>query len=465
MAPPNSQANANCFAWQEFIALSWPALLSTCDADTSAPLSAFGDPASSAPVVWETYKEASEVFRLGAVPPSAWCAPTALPPAFAAAERFEPTSAHGYRFLTQTSKFRANPVLTSFGQAGTPDAWLTAQNGRMVFYEVRLNNDEFTFIVTNRLYDANVQASFAASSGLNLPDGVTGAIELKSSWVELPDSTAWPFFKTSRAWVAYPGVAPRLVTVGLTGLHIIHKTRRSPQLIWATFEHVHNAPDSEAIRSRRLLPWYTFFDANCNPAVDHYKCAANAQPPGASPSVPYFPHVPVDPYTAPIQVVRLNSISTSSTDPVDSLNRWVWQNIIRPANSNSVFLNYQLVDVLWSNAPTVIPAGARVPLPAGTPVPAAATRIVANTTMETYFQQTKNCMFCHQYASVAASASGAVSPLLARPRDVSMQIMQLLRSGTPSSSAAGAGPYASDYSFLFSDAQAAATPRPPSPGP
>jgi hypothetical protein len=476
MGPPNSQANANCFAWQQFIALNWLADAATCAADPNAGPSAFGTPNDTSPVVWESFKEASEVFQKNARKPTGWCMQQQFPARLRAVlgpHKPEPTSARGYKSLSSISKAGANPTLSAFGEAGTNNAWLTAQNGNIALYEVRINQDEFNFINHNGLYDATRQAALVQNPGFNLPDGTAnfsqygsiGSIELKASWIELPDASLWPKFKTSKAWVVYPWApnAPRLVTVGLTGLHIIHKTKNSPQFIWATFEHVNNAPSTTDISANKLLKWYTFYNANCNPGLDHYHCNQNAQPPGTPATSPYFPNTTNDPYQAPIQVVRENPISNNATDNVAGLNAWVWTNLIAPANPDSVFMNYQLVDVLWSNNPAQIGAGAQAPLPAGTPQPSAQTRIVANTTMETYFQSTKNCLSCHQNAPIASSGKsisgqGLRKQLAALPGD---RIRALLAMDAEKPAAvlgatpASAPSFASDYSFLFFDAQTA----------
>src|SRR5205085_6128772 len=56
IAANNSQANVNCLAWQDFIALNWQASSSACEADQAVPGSKFGQPNNTAPVVWETFK-------------------------------------------------------------------------------------------------------------------------------------------------------------------------------------------------------------------------------------------------------------------------------------------------------------------------------------------------------------------------------------------------------------------------
>src|SRR5260370_840599 len=60
------QADANCFAWQEFISLSWKASSAMRgQPDTGAQPSAFGTPNDTSSAVWETYKESNEVFLAG----------------------------------------------------------------------------------------------------------------------------------------------------------------------------------------------------------------------------------------------------------------------------------------------------------------------------------------------------------------------------------------------------------------
>jgi hypothetical protein len=487
MAVPTSQSNANCFAWQEFIALNWTGQVSTCAADPSVQAASFGTPLDNNPKVWELYKQDTDIFLPGAAAPSAWCSQSQVVPSrfrsLTASRLLAAAGSAGHpKFLSAISKDANDPQvkLTQCLQAGTASSceeggWLTAQSGIIALYEIRVNQDEFAYIDSNGLYNAVTQQTFVQKPGINLPDGTSGtgpgSIELKASWIELDDPSMWPYYKTSQALVSYPNnPTPKLVTVGLTGLHIIHKTGRSPQFIWATFEHVHNAPSTTDISSHNLLPWYTFYNANCNPATDHYQCVANAQINGGTPQKPYFPQSPADPYNAPVQVVRQNPLSSSTTDNIVAINAWA-QALIAGANPNSVFQNYELVDVLWSNTPTQIPAGATTPLTAGNPQPNPSLEFVANTTLETYMQNTATCSSCHVYApiaqassanlrgnvhkgNVAPSISPAVHAFLLRP-SIQSGNTKALASTTPL--LASSPTYASDYSFLFSSAQSPST--------
>src|ERR1041385_461559 len=87
--PPDSRGtNQNAFnnlAWQQFIALNWVAdPNSPGQPDPSVSPSAFGTQGDTRPLVWETFKEASEVFQPNAQTPSPWTAPRALPAALKA---------------------------------------------------------------------------------------------------------------------------------------------------------------------------------------------------------------------------------------------------------------------------------------------------------------------------------------------------------------------------------------------
>jgi hypothetical protein len=125
------------------------------------------------------------------------------------------------------------------------------------------------------------------------------------------------------------------------------------------------------------------------------------------------------------------------------INEYVWKQVIAKQSPNSVFLNYQLVNTLWSNQNTVVQPGAHVPLVAAQLSPGASQEPVANTTMETYVQNL-TCLTCHQSAAVAT-----IKPA------TSVKIFD------PSKAATAQNPYGSDYSFLF---QSAKQPKKPAGG-
>lgn len=454
---PVSQFNFNNLAWQQFITLNWiadPALPGQPDA--SVPPSLFGAPGDTTPVVWETYKESSEVFLPDGATPAPWNAARALPAAFAKVEGFAGLRAAlrpGVKGLIARSKFDGGPTvnlqdLGDIVEAGTGGAWLTAQpkmNRYLTLFEKRLNQDEFNYIVQNGLYNAANQAPFAQTQGLNLPDGskafatygTAGAIEIKAAWIQLDDPGVWPLFKTSRAYVSYPTAGggqtpPTLVTVGLVGLHIIRKTPNAQQFMWSTFEHVNNDPSTTDLQNQTLKAWYTYYNLNCNPETDYYKCERNKRPvPGT------------DPYDAPVQVVRTTPLSTSTVNNIVALNQSVWATIAA-SNPNSVFLNYQLVNTLWPNANTTIPPGATTPLTKGNSQPPETQQPVASTILETYHQNI-DCLSCHASAPVATTTSARTEVVLLSAASLAKRQAAKAADST----------LAANYSFLFSEAQAA----------
>lgn len=411
-----SQSAFNNLAWQDFIALNWaadPAMPG--QPNLAVPATAFGM-ADTSLVVWETYKASSEVFRPNGQPPLPWSAAEKAPAAMAA--RMKPgllkaTTPFGVKTLFSVSKLTAGDAakLNEFTEAGAGGAWLTAQpkmNNYLALFEKRINQDEYNYIKQNQLYVGNKQASFALKQGLNLPDGsatfssygTVGAIEIKAAWIQLDNPADWPQFKTSKAWVSYPtangtGTPPKLVTVGLVALHIIRKTPNAQQFVWSTFEHVNNAPSINEL-SAPPKSWYTFYNLSCDPKTDYYHCMQN-QPPQACKS--RAPGCTPDPYDKAVQVVRTTPISNTSANNIAALNSSTWQTILA-SNPKSVFLNYQLVNVLWPNSNTPLGPGATVPLPNGDAQPPVALQPVANAILETYNQKL-NCLSCHTGAPIA----------------------------------------------------------------
>lgn len=441
------QDNFNCFAWQEFIALNWKASpTQPGQPDTSALPAVFGEPSASgtpAPSVWETYALDSDIFRPGAAAPTGF-GPSAPRLTSAASGKFAQVAsqprAGGYRYFTGRHVLTAVNKATATGADGQPlsevfqaftHSWVTAQNRQTTFYEVRVNQDEYDYIVDNVLYDANCQlVAMQSGVGIHLPDGTSGgvgAIEVKAAWIPLTDSKDYARYLTAPALVIDPGSSqPRPVTVGLVGLHIIHKTKKAQQFTWATFEHVNNAPDRGATGGGS----FTYFNPSCDPATDPYKCAVNTEPPACTP--------PACNYAAPTQVVRENPRPAYVT----ALNTYV-QGVITKANPDSVFQYYQLVNVMWPNQNTTITGTPVAPLTDGTAQPPAGQGGLSNTVLETYFQSRADfspnpslsqpsCLACHTVAAIAAPAS------------------HFAAAKTPA--------YASDYSFLFSLAAASNPP-------
>lgn len=360
------QSDVDVFAWNSFIALNWPADLSTCTADTNNSILS-----GTGPTVWESYTLASDIFvESGA--PAAWCAPEAT------------ALLAGARPFGRTSK-----VSEELGEA-LPDideavgGVLTDQNGRFVRYEVRVNQDEYNYLTINNLWNKAGQAGQTINfpQGPNddpsrcgaLPCGPVGAMEVKAAWKVLAESeiAGGRFYTTSgtvfndEKGSPSPGANP--VTLGLVGLHIIHKTESQSNWFWSTFEHVDNTTSS-------------FFDPSCT------TCPANQQ----TASEPY---TELDPQGKPlnqgVQVERVNPIATtdSAAPPLSTY----YQGLL----AGTVWANYELISTQWTTG------GA----PQGTPA------VLANTTLETFIQADSSCFGCHSGAKTAVGTPADLSFLL-----------------------------------------------------
>lgn len=400
----NSQSQADCFAWQEFIALNWPANGSNN----------FGNPGDLSPVAWETYMPKEVLFPPNGVAPPAWG--TLVSEAYATKFKTQRILLHPTKtkLLTFTAKFEDTDTIKGLdpNQAapfGKPN-WLGAQNGTNVWYEIMLNQDYYNFVVQNGYYNAiNQHTSVKNGTPINFPQGVyngaVGAIELKAAWMEVDNASSpkWNRYKLSKAVVmdAYSGQL-RTTTVALVGLHILHKTKNQPTWVWATFEHTDNVPDTP----NEVTPTYgyNFYSSTCSPNTVNLKggktatvtCTANTSP-------PYYlsQGQPV-----PIQITRVNSIDSVDAVPINTR----MQNSIKGFYPNSVFQYYQLVDVIWSQ---ILQPDPTTPIQAPRTLNIAAMTsgksIVANTTMESYVQNTNTCISCHQYSTIAPYAKDTIN--------------------------------------------------------
>lgn len=429
--PINDQASLNCFAWQEFISLNWPAAASGGGRPAGVGARDFGNPGDLRPVVWETFMDIHQVFNSEGSKPPPWGTPPMVP---GACRRVW----DGHRILTRTAKisidFDAPEDINEAFPQGRP-GWLADRLGNPVLYEIMIDEPEYDYIVQNGFYNAGTQYErVSAGVHVNLPrgvlDGDVGAIELKAAWATLPDNyrrhrfwrDRWRKYKLSEALV-YDEADDDCeeVTVALVGLHILHKTTANPQWTWATFEHVDNSPDQQAVDDGTAEDRYVFFDPGCTTrsvpdscrtlSVDG--CRPAPDPPDQTSCVPNTePAYCLDlgneecpPY--PIQVTRVNPIPNSGDNLVVQLNRAAQELIRSGANRDSVWQYYQLVGVLWSGAPVdeQLPGSKppKTPLTISGMRPDTVPLPLSNTVLETYIQNA-TCVDCHQTAALAWSA-------------------------------------------------------------
>ena len=341
----------DCYAWQLFVALNWPAK----SAGEPDPAKHFGEPRDYSAVVWQTYKNAFEVFGVDTQP--------------------TPWGTNKPQELQLNSAVIKEVFLKADLQSD--HNWLTDQNGEVVRYDIRINKDEFEYILKNDLWHKEgILKAVTAGPGIILPSqksefGDVGAMEVKAAWRIIPPARQAYFEQNYK--VAHAKVYdPRSRTwkdhdVALVGIHIIKKTPHSPQWVWATFEHKDNAPvEGDSGKGRT----WNFFNPDA--------------PPDYKPSY-LSPPRPPTPRNRPVQVVRVKQPSSDDADGM-RINDAVHK-MIEAKFPQSVWRNYELISMQWPREPDnpkPDPRSQKV-LPSGQPRP----RVLANTAMETY-QQIRN---------------------------------------------------------------------------
>lgn len=400
-----SHKSVNCHAWQQFIALNWPAAGGR-----------FGAARDRSPVQWQTYPTQAGLFRPGALPPAAdRRAP--LPPACAARVQAAGWTRPEHLTVLQAPPGPAapRPRLNFTAQAGTEAGqagWLAAANDTLVWTETRVSPAAADFIVGHGLYDAAEQAVHTAAGHPVVlprgePGGAAGTVVLKAAWMEVPDpdNPKWAYFKLSDAAILdAEGSDCRLTPVALIGLHIIQKTRSQPSYFWATFEHIDNVPDENGPASGS----FNLFDGQCRPrtvTLEDPRCLAGTAPADAGRSVTVGcrpntrPPYHVGGRCPPPRAIQTTRVVPIQADVADA-NRTVQASIAR-AHPEAVWRYYKLINVQWSPSPPADP-----PAPAAVPARLNATfpaMPVSNTTMETYLQGT-TCTACHVNGALAAPA-------------------------------------------------------------
>jgi len=352
-----SQANNNTiqrasdiFSWHQFIALNWPAAAGKR-----------GEPAADQPIgasgprVWETWKEAYEVYKPDGSKSPGWNVPQALPARCGGAGKLLLRTAKVSDVLDQT--LQALPATNKL------PASLKDQKGRMLRYEIRLNKAAFDYIVQNQLYNGEQQAQ---ASSIDFP---AGSQLVKAAWRELDGGDAKYFFATEACVCEDTGDGTptncQEKRMGLAGFHLMTKTASAPQWMWSSFEQVDNVTAIHpAVRPLN------------NPSCPADKCPPNKQTPDG----------------VPTQLTRV--IPIPNQDPVCSQLGQAVDNIMQLnadvqkalAHAGSVLANYNLINTQWpvngrkeprKTVFTVVPA------------------LLGNTTMESFSQDTSTCMGCH----------------------------------------------------------------------
>ncbi|HRQ64410.1 MAG TPA: hypothetical protein PKZ76_06045 [Xanthomonadaceae bacterium] len=259
------------FAWQEFIALNWPAI----DPATSGqrgrpdPQRHFSD-ADPGLTVWQTYRHRNEQFPAnGKTDPSF----DSKAPAYDYAVSITPATTDTRLDLFNNLDESSQIGLCVLCANNVPDCGRDAASDRFRFlYEAKMNRALYDYANQAGLTDSSnsfatlnakrtktsgdllsyggICSSKDADSIVMLPcgdnsvagDAGEGAIETKAAWRRLTEqemksgrfytSTVLYYEETEKGIVAHND------TFGLVALHIIHKTQSFPTFVFATWEQV-----------------------------------------------------------------------------------------------------------------------------------------------------------------------------------------------------------------------------------
>ncbi len=413
-AADDAQTPFDNMSWQMFVALNWQA--SQSGGDAKSGLSGAGQ------VLWQTWARPEQVFG----GPTGLCDnPKGLP--------------------------TFNIIAKSGGQGSRDEEFIQATgqplidaNGNWALFERRMNGVEQQYIEGHGLNTYAGQEAFVKAGNAVLfppgdaskPNGAPGAIELKAAWRIIDASEADRYFNTP-ALIDVQGAYVRdgqplcaEVTVGLVGLHIIQANVEQgnllPQFIWASFEHVDNAPFAENACAATDNNCYTTIPNNQCPApanapdASFYRAACAALPPNTPPTLngqdSAFIWERQPPYAQ--SYLTTPGGQACSGDPAQCCGTqvshcWDVYTLTQKLNADwqaqltaidSVFANYYLIGSNWGASiepePPKLDNGS---------VPA----FLANGTLETYIQSDPkfgNCVGCHAGASLAYPSGGKNRP-------------------------------------------------------
>lgn len=425
----SGQVQFDNYSWQTLVALNWPADPQgrpCTQPGPYCPYTSIVNAPTSAPRVWDFFLAANQViptaseFRAGNFPGAPVCG------ARSAAKGAPPV-----RVLTMVSKADGSVVpdiIEPFTKLPLID-----RNLNYTMYEILLNQDEATYITTNRL---NTVAGQEAAKVINFPCGKlpgaktsndcpgpvggVGSIEIKAAWRILDpakgDDLNRYFWREQDLYISAERSADHnafcipKAKLGLVGFHILHKTQSQPQWFWSTFEHRDNAPDT--INPTACVgPWtdpkinYSYFQWQCPPSV----CRANAGPPVPAGGFLWNPKPPYASLYATAgkfgtQVVRCFPVEKNS--PSSPLLDARWASKL----GGTVWSNYQLTGTQWGFGFTGTPPA---PKPCfGKNVDCAPPSLL-NAVQETYMQERINpktpadfhngCIQCHALATTVGT--------------------------------------------------------------
>jgi hypothetical protein len=325
--------------------------------------------------------------------------------------------ANGQVFFLDRS---GNAIAAAPGQAEQDHHVLMTPHNGLVYYLIQVN-DVFAYFLTgtknhlinrmefpNTMKELNEVKWYAAKHGKpSFLDESALVVEIKSSWIEVRDESVNDYISIKASVPTFDmSTSPdttwkynkqQTVTLAMVGMHVAFSLKGFPGLIWATFEHVNNAPNAPYAyydRDNKLKggPWVFSSDGDATSNTSlmsnkprmkvHGNDIVNLLGQTIGPSDVFR----VSPWGSyPPEVERNTKFNTEILSINNSVRGQLAYGDLRK--------NYRLIGATWFFE--FFPQG---------------TLKLANSTMET-FKQPSNCLDCHrgQGSDMLGSADGGVS--------------------------------------------------------
>jgi hypothetical protein len=307
-------------------------------------------------------------------------------------------------------------TLDIIDQAG-PNGIMVDLQGHPIYYSIHSDATFGNFIKTNGLFDPAKLRAFNPNESFPV-DSLT----LKAAWkVVVPGEDVSTFY-TRKAQIALLTTRngkivlsgkTKTVEVALVGFHIAGTVANHPEMIWATFEHLQNAPDlpkpmnamapNDVVSSKD----WTFYKAG----TPFKSCNVNAAGSGALKLNEATQTL--GPVTEVCRMIPYGGGADSNVANIKSLNNSVHSQL------NGIWNNYFDVGAVWFAANnglkpncTFQPGSLECPATPGKPILTGSTQL-SNTTVETFTQSQStqdNCFACHN--TVQVTSPNTIAPSL-----------------------------------------------------
>ena len=324
---------------------------------------------------------------------------------------------------------------------------LLSQAGSLVYYGIHVNEVYGYFLTGQKGGDLPDATTFPRNAAdlkaiqdyvkkafpdVDLADPDTLTIELKTSWVDaatLSDASQYvqidanvpAYTRTKDAWTLK---GTEQLTLALVGMHVVGTVQDHPEFIWATFEHVSNAPDAAysytntagktvnqpfssegdflfmakggTVRGANVECMHADSKGNIVPTLSTnselppmMNCSEGVVPSNTLRAYPWGSPAAGVAGTQPDSVVQNNTLLLS-----------INSSVIGQLSDGDTRKNYVQVGGIWTT--TSVDA----PIPNQVLLSQRGSLKLSNATMETY-QQGTNCFSCHQLSADATDSFGA----------------------------------------------------------